>query len=497
MVVTSSQMLAAEQAVIDGGVTAAALMEEASAGIFRVIQQFFPEPGTALLYLGKGNNAGDALVVARHLHASGWAVVARFISPVSEFKDLPARHWAALAGKIAVLPDSTRLAQKCGTLLILDGIMGTGASPEPLRGAYAEAVREMNALHRARHAFTVAIDLPTGLGAGDLAVEADLTVTIGHVKTALVEDAAAAHVGRLAVVPLEALARVDGDASQRVLTSQCLLPTLPSRPFEFHKGQAGRVGVIAGSRGFLGAAELASSGALRSGAGLVTLFVKEEAYPFLATRVPAEIMVKPVRDYRDVLRDPLDAIAIGPGLGREHEDEVLAILSDAKVPVVVDADALNMLARRGLDILKQNTAPRLLTPHPGELARIAAHFPDWKSMCRRDIARDFVAKFPRATLLLKGARSLIAAAGQPLSYNSTGNPGMATGGMGDVLTGICAGLAAQGMSLFDAACLGAWISGRAAERAIQHGASSQESLAPGDLLEHLGGAFGDLKRLVY
>jgi NAD(P)H-hydrate epimerase len=231
MVLTSSQMLAAEREVIEGGVTAAELMEEAAAGIWEVVRQFCPEPGVAILYLGKGNNAGDSLVVARHLHAAGWKLAARFVAPAAEFKELPARHWQALEGKVRVLPDGAALAHERGPLLILDGIMGTGATPSPLRGAYAEAVREMNALRRARHAFTVAIDLPTGLGAGDLAVEADLTVTIGHVKTPLIADDAAASVGRLAIVPLKALDGARGDDSQRVLTPQCLLPALPCRSF--------------------------------------------------------------------------------------------------------------------------------------------------------------------------------------------------------------------------------------------------------------------------
>lgn len=497
MVLTSSQMLAAEQAVMSGDVSAESLMEEAAGGIWEVMQQFLPEPGIALLYLGKGNNAGDALVVARYLHAAGWKLAARCAGQVGEFKELPARHWQALDGKIEIVSDGATLAGERGTLLILDGITGTGASPAPLRDEYADAVMEMNALRRARHAFIVAIDLPTGLGAGDLAVEADLTVTIGYPKVALLEDRAAASVGRLAIAPLKALTGVDGDTSRRVLTSQCLLPMLPCRSFDFHKGQAGRVGVIAGSRGFLGAGALAAWGALRGGAGLVTLYVKEDVYLTMAALVPAEIMVKPVRDYGEVLRDSLDVIAVGPGLGSEHDDEVHALLTRADVPVVVDADALNMLARRGFDALKQNTSPRLLTPHPGEMARLAAHFPGWEGMNRSELALNFTTQFPHATLLLKGSRTIIACAGHPLSFNSTGNPGMASGGMGDVLTGLCAALAAQGVKLFDAACLGAWLSGRAAERAIFNGASSQESLAAGDVLHHLGGAFRDLKRLAY
>ena len=498
MVVTSSQMLAAEQSVIANGVSAEALMEDASAGIFQVLQQFLPSPGTAVLYLGKGNNAGDALVVARHLHAAGWKLAARCVFPVEEFKELPARHWHDLGGRIVTLARPGEvLADEKGPVIILDGILGTGASPVPLRGDLADAVQEMNELRRRRHAFTVAIDIPTGLGAGDLAVEADLTVTIGFAKNMLLEDHAARHVGRLALVPLKDVPEVHGDASQRILTADQLLPSLPCRPFEFHKGQAGRVAVVAGSRGYLGAAVLSASGALRGGAGLVTLYAKEDVYPLVAPLAPAEVMVKPVRDYRELFRDPVDTIAVGPGLGLGHEDEILAVLSRADVPVVVDADALNMLARRGMDVLRKNSAPRLLTPHPGELDRLAAHFPEWKTLSRRDLALDFTGKFPHATLLLKGSRTVIASSGHPLSFNTTGNPGMASGGMGDVLTGLCAALAAQGTPLHEAACLGAWLSGRSAELAILSGHSSPESLCAGDVLRHLGPAFLSLRTLAF
>jgi NAD(P)H-hydrate epimerase len=387
--------------------------------------------------------------------------------------------------------------QLSGTVLILDGILGIGATSSPLREEIADAVREMNALRRTRHAFTVAVDLPTGLGAGDLTVEADLTVTIGFAKHHLLDDTAAAHVGRLAIVPLKALDDGQGDTSRRLLTSTCLLQTLPRRSFEFHKGLAGRVGILAGSRGLLGAAALAASGALRGGAGLVRLYVKQDLYPIVAPMASMEVMVKPIVDYVDVLEDELDAIAVGPGLGAQFGDELLALLARAEGPVVIDADALNILARRGLGVLNEHAAPRLLTPHPGEMARLAAEFPGWAALDRSAVALEFTKMFPRATLLLKGSRTVIAAAGQPLSFNSTGNPGMASGGMGDVLTGLCAALAAQGMELFDAACLGAWLSGRAAECAIAGGGCSQESLTAGDVLRHLGSAFGDLKRLVF
>ncbi len=501
MAVTCRQMRDAEQAAFARGITAAQLMEEAGAGIAEVIEQFFPQPGHAILYLGKGNNAGDALVAARHLIDAGWTIHARLTADVAEFKELPAAHWKALGARVQVLDSRDEVLSMKGNVLLLDGLVGIGAEC-PLRGTLADAAHEMNDLRRTRHATTVALDLPSGLNPrngepGDVCVQADLTITIAHVKDVLLADAATNDVGRLAAVTLRELADALGDDCRRVLTPDVLLPMLPRRSFDFHKGNAGRVGIIAGSRGYLGAAVLTATGALRGGAGLVTLFVREEIYPLTVAMTPPEIMVKPVKKYREVLQENLDALAIGPGLGLEHEAEVLGVMQQANMPAVIDADALNMLARHGLDTILKAAAPRLLTPHPGEMARLIAQEPGWEKLHRSELASKFVEKYSTATLLLKGARTIIAAAGYPLSFNTTGHPGMASGGMGDVLTGLCVALAAQGVALPEAACLGAWLSGRAAEIAVRDGTGSQESLAAGDVAAHLGAAFADLKRRAF
>ncbi len=498
MVVTCSQMRKAEEAAFARGITSAQLMEEAGAGIAEVVRQFFPEPGNFILFLGRGNNAGDALVAARHLADSGWAIHARLTSDVKDFKELPAAHWKALGERVKVLASGETAMHLRGTILMLDGLVGIGAEG-PLRGTLVDAAEEMNELRRNRHAITVALDIPSGLNSlsgepGAVCVQADLTITLAQVKDVLLADAATNYVGRLAVVPLGELSRAEGDNSRRALTCDLLLPALPRRAFDFHKGKAGRVGIVAGSRGFLGATVLSATGAVRGGAGLVTLFVREDIYPLVASLAPPEIMVKPVKDYREVLQENLDALAIGPGLGTEHEAEVLAVIKEANMPAIIDADALNILARYGLDSFLQAAGPRLLTPHPGEMARLIAREAGWQKMSRSDLACAFIEKYPSVTLLLKGARTVVAAQGQPLFFNTTGHPGMASGGMGDVLTGLCAALIAQGVGVPEAACLGAWISGRAAEIA-QVGRGSQESLTAGDVLTHLGAAFGSLKQL--
>lgn len=501
MIVTCRQMRDAEDAAFSRGVEAGALMESAGASIAQAILQFQPQPGVAVLYLGKGNNAGDALVVARHLLAAGWAVRARLSGDVSEFKPLPAALWRELGERIPILSGAEDVERLRGRVVLIDGIVGIGAFG-PLRDTLAELVREMNTLKRTRHAVVVALDLPSGLSAAngepfDPCVEADLTVTVAHVKDALLQDAATPYVGRLAIAPVTGLEAATGDPTREALTPEVLLPLLRSRGFDTHKGQAGRVALIAGSKGFLGAAELCARAALHGGAGLVTLYVKEDIYPLIAVRTPAEVMVKTVRDYREVLRDPADVLAVGPGLGLAAEEEVLATIARTEAPAILDADALNMLGRRGFECLEKSRAPRLLTPHPGEMARLAARVPAWQGLTRAGSVAAFTKDYSHATLLLKGARTVIGAASMPLAYNTTGHPGMASGGMGDVLTGLCAALIAGGLHPYAAACLGSWLNGRAAELAISSGRTSEESLSAGTVLAHLGDAFDSLRALCF
>lgn len=487
MIVTCHQMQQLEEAAFARGISAEALMDEAGRGIADVVRQFFPKPGLLVLYLGKGNNAGDALVAARELLKDGWRVAARLSGAPDEIKPLPRKHWQALATDVSSQAEAA-WARHHGPLVLLDGLLGIGATG-PLRGSLRTLAAEMNQLRRTHHAATVAMDIPSGLD-GDCghacedAVIADLTITVAHVKAGLLCDEATAYVGRLALVPLQELAAQA--AGPEIVTSSMLRPLLPKRSFEMHKGQAGRVAIIAGSRGFLGAAVLASLGALRGGAGLITLFAKPEAYDLLAMKLPPEIMVRSCADYRETMQG-FDVLAIGPGLGFQHEAEVLDILQTAQPPVVVDADALTIWAKHGLPTMP---GPRLLTPHPGEMARLTGS----SSESRAALAEAFAAKHG-VTLLLKGARTVIASPNTPLRYNTTGTPGMASGGMGDVLTGLCSALTAQGLSLHDAASTGSWLLGRAAELALS--SSSEETLSATDVATHLAPAFNNLKHGAY
>lgn len=491
MILTSREMKALEERAFADGITAEALMEEAGRKIAEAVRQFCPIPGKCVVVFGKGHNGGDALVAARYLARAGWTMEWKPAFPEDTWAPLTRQNWEITREGGAYA--ATEFGSVAQPLIVLDGLLGIGAGGalrDPIRGA----TREINALRASSHASVFALDLPTGLD-GDTGkadpdtVIADYTLTIGCAKRGLLADTATHFVGRLAVLPLAELSkRAESDGNERVATPEGLREALPRRSFDIHKGTCGRVGIVAGSRGFVGASIMAAEACVRAGAGLITLMVTEDFYPLVVPAISPEVMVKPVTSYEEVLDLNLDALGIGPGLGMNRAEEVRTLIEQAPQPMIVDADALNILAQ-SMDILGRCKGPRLLTPHPGEMARLDPHS---KERSRRETVEAFTARWPHA-LLLKGSRTLIGQHGQAYSYNTTGSPGMATGGMGDVLTGVCAALAGQRLPLYDAARLGAWLCGRAAEIAVTLGGESEESLTPMHLLGHLGRAFEDLR----
>jgi ADP-dependent NAD(P)H-hydrate dehydratase / NAD(P)H-hydrate epimerase len=494
-ILNSAQMREAEEAAFARAIEVEALMDEAGAGVAQSVRKFFPHPGTCIVYAGKGHNGGDALVAAEHLKRAGWKIDIHLAFPESECSELTRKKLQTLREAADSwhrhLADGTWAGSPCHTI-VLDGLLGLGANRllrEPIRAA----AREINQLRREHNAFVFAVDLPTGLDADSGEVDpedcviADFTIAIGFAKHGLIVDPALDFVGRLEVVPLVDLAPEITAPNELAATAHSLNSLLPRRKFSAYKNQFGRIGVVAGSKGFVGAALMTTSGALRAGAGLVEVFVLEEIYPIVAAAAPVEAMVKPVRSYRKLLEEKIDVWALGPGLGKSRAPEILNLIERAEQPMVVDADGLNIVAGK-IDILKRCRGPRLLTPHPGEMERLL----DIGKMSRAGTARNFCEQFP-VTLLFKGSRTIVAERSRPLSFNTTGNPGMASGGMGDILTGVCAGLLGQGLSLYDAARLGAWVCGRAAEMSIFNGHANEQSLLATDVLERLGDAFKEMQ----
>jgi ADP-dependent NAD(P)H-hydrate dehydratase / NAD(P)H-hydrate epimerase len=488
-ILNSAQMRNAEEAAFARGIEVETLMDEAGAGVARAVRKFFPHPGTCSVYAGKGHNGGDALVAAEHLKRAGWKIDIHMAFPENECGELTRKKLQALR---AASQDLSATERRGSSDIILDGLLGLGAN-RLLREPIRTAAREINRLRRAHNAFVFAVDLPTGLDAdsGEIDPEncviADFTITIGFAKHGLIVDPALDFVGRIEVVPLVDLAPEVTAPKEFVATAHSLSPLLPRRKFSAYKNQFGRIGIVAGSKGFVGAALMTTSGALRAGAGLVEVFVPEEIYPIVASTAPMEAMVKPIRSYRKLLEEKIDFWALGPGLGKSHAPGILNLIKQAEQPMVVDADGLNILADK-IDSLRHCRGPRLLTPHPGEMERLF----EIGKMSRAEAARNFCERFP-VTLLFKGSRTIVAERGRPLSFNTTGNPGMASGGMGDILTGVCAGLLGQGLSLYDAARLGSWVCGRAAEISIFNGHANEQSLLATDVLENLGDAFKEMQ----
>src|SRR5438132_9921545 len=514
----------AEKAAFARGVEVEALMDQAGAGVARAVRKFFPSPGTCIVFAGKGHNAGDALVAAEHLRRLRWKIEVRLAFKQADCSELMRKKlenlrrrppeilgakasvsaatdlgvtvvelWAEAGDELAVAQEEIAADAYLGTarpLIILDGLLGVGARP-PLREPIRAACRSINQLRTNKGAYVFAVDLPTGLdsdsGKTDRdCVTADFTVTIGFAKAGLIADGALDCVGRIEVVPLHELRPAEKKAQEIIASPAAFCGLLTRREYSAYKNQFGRIGVVAGSKGFVGAALMTTYGALRAGAGLVEVFVPEEIYEIVASAAPMEAMVKPVQSCRDLLKQKTDVWALGPGLGKSRAAEVLELIEKARQPMVTDADGLNILSEK-TSTLGRCKGERLLTPHPGEMKRL---FPDHKES-RAQTATKFCHRFP-VTLLFKGSRTIVAERDHPLSYNTTGNPAMATGGMGDILTGVCAGLIGQGLSLYDAARVGAWMCGRAAEIAIFNNGQSEQSLLPRDVLDHLGDAFKEL-----
>ena len=450
----------AEQTLFAGGVTTSAgLMATVVDRLWQAVQRE-PElcglqPQRVVVYAGRGNNAGDALGLAACFDCP---VTLRSVCSPGEFSPESREQFEQLAAHEVSME---RPAPQEG-LLIIDGLLGSGATGA-LREPYAALVQELNELReQSTRSCTLSIDVPTGLNADTgevpgVAVRADVTAVIGCVKPGMVADGAEDFVGRLLCIPLPEVNLPECSAGC-VATSE-VLRWLPRRAYSCFKNRAGRVNIVAGSVGYIGAAQMCAEAALAAGAGLVALYCHEDVYPFLAVRVAPEVMVCPVSSYREVPVDVAQALVVGPGLGRQKGDEVRALqdlLRRCAVPVVLDADGLNLAAEYGWELPAQS----VLTPHPGEMKRL---FPAGKGT-RLEQAGDYAQRHA-CTLLLKGARTLITD-GREVWYNSTGGPYMANGGQGDVLAGCIGALLAQGLSPMQAAVVGAYSCGQAA--AVAH-----------------------------
>ncbi len=481
--VTVEEMREIERKAMASGISEAVLMSRAGEPLGHALGRAFPETGLAVAYIGKGHNGGDALIALRVLRDSyGWAIAVRAAFPQEEWAELTS---AQLGG---LVPDE-EIQAHAGSMLLLDGLLGIGAQGAP-RGAIAGLIAEMAFLRETRGAVIAAVDLPSGTDPdrGEIfpgAVIADATFMIGAAKRGLLLGNAADATGALYLVPVAGLEAKSGGEMEMICPQSMAFGKIP-RPFDFHKGRAGRVAIVAGSLRYSGAAILSTLGAIRAGGGLVTLHARSAACDAIRSRLPLEAMLSPCDDPSRLLAEKCDALVIGSGLGEmdaAYADGLAELIANASVPTVIDADALHLISKRGI----KPGSLHVLTPHPGEFARLA---PALSEMSREDAARAFVSGND-GVLLLKGSRTLIAMDGAPLRVNSTGTPAMSNGGQGDLLSGVIGALLAGGMEPFDAASLGAWLCGRAAEISFAHYGSP---VTASDTADDLGQALRDWRR---
>jgi NAD(P)H-hydrate epimerase len=498
-VLSIPEMIAREKAAFAAGTTAEQLMEAAGAAMAARIAAIYPRADDFLVLAGKGNNGGDGLVVARCLAAAGKPVRVVLAADENKLGELPQSRLARLRAecpRVAIAPWSDEVAFPASNGVVIDALLGVQAKGE-LRGALAALVAKLNA-ERARRFFrTAALDLPTGLAAyadgsspknRDAAVIADVTLAVGFAKDVLCREALAGWVGRLEIAPWSSEPATS--AARQALVPHELAGLLPRRSASSFKNDFGKLAIIAGRVGFTGAPVLCVQAAQAVGAGLLSVVTHSDALAMVAAHAPPESMVSAWSkgETPDVVMGA-SAIAIGPGLGT-HAD-VLTMLRAALVvgcPVVIDADAITVLAKN-LALLVKARGPVVLTPHVGEMGRLIGRkfSPDE----REAVAREFTDKY-NVTLVLKGTRTLIATRGQPIWINTTGNPGLSTGGTGDTLTGIIAGLLAQKLAPLDATRLGVWLHGYAADLALAD-RGCEEGLTPTMLSVHLGAALVSLR----
>lgn len=511
--VTGEEMAGMDRIAIEVlGIPGVVLMENAGRGATEVMWRYFPDMGgkRVAVLAGGGNNGGDGFVIARHLWQQRVNVVVYCLKKLGSYQG-DARSNLEIIQKLDLVVEEVtesagikKLRRKLADAdLIVDSILGTGLNA-PVRGFYRKVIDLVNQLGRP----VVAVDLPSGLNASSgqplgTCIQATVTATLGLPKVGLLVTPGCSFVGHLEVVDIGLPRSVieTEDAPRIWLEASDLASLIRPRSIDSHKGSFGHVLIVGGSVGKTGAGAMAGLGAARAGAGLVTLAVPASLHELMEVKL-TEVMTEPLAETAEqtVAREALpriqtllegkQALALGPGLS-EHKETiqvVLELIESSSCPLVLDADAVNGLAGH-LEVLTRAGAPVILTPHPGEMGRLLERSAAEIQNDRLAVVQSFSEKYG-VTLVLKGARTLICSSGGRLAINSSGNPGLASGGTGDVLTGLIAGFLAQGLSSFDAACLGVYCHGKAADRlAIRWG---DRGMMATDLLEEIPTVLKDL-----
>lgn len=472
------------QAIEEHGIPGLQLMENAGHRCMEIIVAHYGSSSgrRAVVMAGRGNNGGDGYVIARQLGELGWSVKVYVLADQEQItgdaavnlERLPAQtiNFCTHQGQLTTLHRD----ELFNADVIVDALLGTGLRSD-VSGIYHEAVGLMNA----SPAPVCSVDIPSGIHGttgrvlGN-AVRADTTVTFGFAKLGHVLYPGAEYTGRLVIADIGIPKQVmDQAPGYELLTPASMAPLIHQRERTAHKGKFGHCLIIAGATGKTGAAALCANSAVRSGSGLVTLAVPESLHPILEVKT-TEAMTVGLPDaatghlsssafpHLQKLFPEKDAVALGPGLGLRPGTVSLvhALVESIEAPLVIDADGLNALSENLSVLRRKRSSSVILTPHPGEMSRLlGASVPDVEAV-RISVAQEFARNYS-VYLVLKGARTIVASPQGLAAINSSGNPGMASGGMGDVLTGILVSLLGQGYSAWDACRLGVFLHGHAAD----------------------------------
>jgi hydroxyethylthiazole kinase-like uncharacterized protein yjeF len=490
-ILTATQMKSIDRRATERfGIPSIVLMENAAIAVVDAIGEHYPDCDRAAIFCGLGANGGDGFAIARHLEQRGVVASVYIIGDRTKIGGDAAANLEICERLALPLYDITdddslneALVQAADADLIVDAIFGTGLDRAP-EGLYAETIRTINDFGLP----IVAVDLPSGANAStaepfEPCLRAALTVTFAAPKVCHVFEPAAIFCGEVIVadISIPHAATEDENVTLALTTPADVRPYIELRLAATHKGTYGHVAIVAGSPGRSGAAVLAARAAIRSGAGLVTVATDSETAK-LVNVGSIESMTFSGDDVLGLL-DGKGAVLIGPGLADDEASytRVRELIANIKLPIVIDASALNAFAGCAND-LNPERHPRVVTPHPGELARVLGTSAKDINAHRIDAARE-AARVTNCIVVLKGFQSLVAEPGGHVNVNPTGNPGMATGGMGDVLGGMIAAFLARGIDPFDAAIAAVYLHGFAGD--LLQDVMGDTGLAALDLAERI------------
>ncbi|MBI2836064.1 MAG: NAD(P)H-hydrate dehydratase [Chloroflexi bacterium] len=513
-ILTAGQMRRAEQDCAKLGISTSMLMENAGKAVAGEVRRILGglDGQDILLLVGPGNNGGDGLVASRHLH--GWDTKVSVYLLGDRPSEDPNLKMVREHGISSIDGTSDREMGNLDEMLstatvVIDAVFGTGTN-RALAGIFARALERVSTARKQRRALQIfALDLPSGLNADTGAVDpaclhADYTITLGFPKPGLFRFPGAEHVGRLSMVDIGIPPSLVEDVSDEMMTANWTHSVLPDRPLSANKGTFGRVLVLAGSVNYTGAPVLACNAAMRAGAGLVTLAASAGLHPILAAKLiettflllpesrPGIVGAGAGRLFNQSISQ-YDVLLAGCGLGQSESTRRLLhsvlIRSKPALPLVLDADALNILAKVP-DWWHKLSDNAILTPHPGEMSRLASVPIEEIQADRMGVAKK-MARDWRKTVVLKGACAVVASPDGRCRLSPFANAGLASAGTGDVLSGVIAGLVAQGLPLFDAASAGVYLHGLAGEQVRER--LGDAGMVASDLLPELPLAIKKLK----